>query len=1313
MAGKRKLPIGRPQNTRRINSAKKTPLEQSQQFDPPPKIKNLPQGEQTKYVIELSEDAYQNRIKLAQTGVNTLEKDIWYKSFRSEKEPPPYGSISVPAAMQEVAYELIHLREIDPELDCPNGGNNPCGVLIDCPPLPVGNVTSPEPVCVPSDVSISGERKIQLAEPLMLYEQQIIQDCQEIKRIFLDNFDGEELDPLVWTPSSNALYDFQNVAGRAEGTTGYQTHDIANNNFTLRTKIKGFRAYPAIIVRFANPNDYYLIDFYGEKEAGPTKGLIMLWKVALDTASGAGIASMLAYWKGCLYTDELITVKVQDQFLGIWKTNQCVITHNMELTPLDGVRSKIGFGANLRLASNNRGVASFTEIEVTAFDYPEEENLPTELYRDDFDRPDGAVGGGWAQSTNAIPAQIVSSNLYFNTDYAPNFNASFYRYAPEKYGTWKIELAQTGTQTRIGFNSRADSNQHELELFKFNESTGTGDPIDPGSNPENYDPLFFVDFDDGTYQEPTVFDATSNASIFETDTQRWLRLDTGFALKATAANCWIDGTVDKSFGTGAGGIFFRRSDANNYFALLWDGGTNLTFRKVIAGAVSDETMTVGGGTTASLTVGLQGDAIVTRFGGQTAFRVRDSFNQTATAHGLISTSDFVLFSRIRITEQDDPNWTGQGSGGGEQNSCDPATWENPKLRVNFYRKGNPGGTTSSTLIGTAVVNDAPGYSIEIDLVDPSTLTNIEANIRVRINGNPLFTKRDLTLQNDKALRLYGRNGTVIESVSFTGIQKEPFDTFIQSPLNLRAAIDTYMLNHYTDYIPQRMIGFRAVIDFIALDESLVGGDLPNQSPNAEINNYLYVAVNGYTDFNLAEWTSVYNYQQGFDFYTFQASHRPLTEFQFGRGFGSIISPFQEPYLDASPVELSYQLTALKTQSTAMAEFTGCRNGIRIWLKEIWYRPKQECQRFNGQLEGVSFQLDNAVQAACWTAGFFTGSGYRQLYNVPIYSPECFTFNDVNRVQGSCTILFPDLVETPCPTYQIRLDVIVDGVVGGGQTFTITTCGGDFGFRYDVGLIAAQSGAAGRTISFNLYNPDTGQAFGREIELISLSARFVRCDDSPRGSVGIVPPVEGEDQFCYPNDQLANPIYQRDTFNWASVILPVVSNLLLAFEEDGIDLSGAARTFAPQDARTITGITFVMQFAHLETVIVPPPLDQFSFDTEYVAPQINGIAFPPANETPISITMDEGGDDIIVGGNFGEWSIAASAITVDWNGTDPLILKYAFPNTPVSPADQLRILKIWVKCVSYERSLPTTTPITTVPSEPFIPNQPPAIFIEVY
>ena len=128
-------------------------------------------------------------------------------------------------------------------------------------------------------------------------------------------------------------------------------------------------------------------------------------------------------------------------------------------------------------------------------------------------------------------------------------------------------------------------------------------------------------------------------------------------IESGLADCSVSVTLDGTLGQG-GGVSFRFSDASNGYFVDSDG-TGATLYKLQAGAISGissgfTSFAVGDVMTAEMT----GSSIVILKNGRTVASTTQSFNNTATKHGLRDYTGVVRFRDFAINEW----WVGAPDG---------------------------------------------------------------------------------------------------------------------------------------------------------------------------------------------------------------------------------------------------------------------------------------------------------------------------------------------------------------------------------------------------------------------------------------------------------------------------------------------------------------------------------------------------------------------------------------------------------------------------------------------------------------------------
>lgn len=110
-------------------------------------------------------------------------------------------------------------------------------------------------------------------------------------------------------------------------------------------------------------------------------------------------------------------------------------------------------------------------------------------------------------------------------------------------------------------------------------------------------------------------------------------------LDAGVSECSASVTITTP-GAGWGGVVLRGSDASNYLTAFWSNGSQLFFRKIVAGVATDlvtqATRALQAGDV--LTVRASGTSLQAIVNGAVILSATDSFNQTATRCGLYTFS---------------------------------------------------------------------------------------------------------------------------------------------------------------------------------------------------------------------------------------------------------------------------------------------------------------------------------------------------------------------------------------------------------------------------------------------------------------------------------------------------------------------------------------------------------------------------------------------------------------------------------------------------------------------------------------------------
>lgn len=135
------------------------------------------------------------------------------------------------------------------------------------------------------------------------------------------------------------------------------------------------------------------------------------------------------------------------------------------------------------------------------------------------------------------------------------------------------------------------------------------------------------------------------------------RLVAGAAVQSlTVDTGQASGTVTVSAALGATGatgcgIMFRMTDANNYWLLWIDGANRVDVYKVVANVSTTRANIVIASNTAAhdLRVVLSGHSIVATYGGVSVANLTDSFNATATKHGMRAYANTATFDNFQMT----------------------------------------------------------------------------------------------------------------------------------------------------------------------------------------------------------------------------------------------------------------------------------------------------------------------------------------------------------------------------------------------------------------------------------------------------------------------------------------------------------------------------------------------------------------------------------------------------------------------------------------------------------------------------------------
>jgi hypothetical protein len=129
--------------------------------------------------------------------------------------------------------------------------------------------------------------------------------------------------------------------------------------------------------------------------------------------------------------------------------------------------------------------------------------------------------------------------------------------------------------------------------------------------------------------------------------------DSGNVVQSNISDAVVSANVKFGSDAGAAGIVFRYTDESNFYLLLWNGSTGLvSLLKKEAGVTSTVTSTtvaMAAGTFYTMQVNASGTSITARVNGTALNAAGQTFNSTATRHGLYVGARAAGFNTFRVS----------------------------------------------------------------------------------------------------------------------------------------------------------------------------------------------------------------------------------------------------------------------------------------------------------------------------------------------------------------------------------------------------------------------------------------------------------------------------------------------------------------------------------------------------------------------------------------------------------------------------------------------------------------------------------------